>query len=121
MGRKSQSKQAPKKNFAKENRFVQQKRKDLTILVDKVLRWTSVFQASTSLTKNWEQHLEIHAIMKEIANIESPQHKSYLKNRKSNIDNYLKWLNENGVQYEGTLVPCIIFYNYLPTKLQVTY
>lgn len=104
MGRKSQSKQAPKKNSGKENnRFALQKRKELAILVDKVLRLTSVFQASTSVTKSWEQHLEIDAILKEISNLESPHHKSFYKHRKSSIDKYLKWLDVNGVKYEGNM------------------
>lgn len=104
MGRKSQSKQAPKKNSGKENnRFVQQKRMELAVLVDKVLKCTSVFQASTSVKKNWEQHLEIDTLMKEISNLESPRLKNFPKHRKSSIENYLKWLNENGVQYDGTV------------------
>ncbi|KOB76465.1 Histone-lysine N-methyltransferase setd3, partial [Operophtera brumata] len=88
MGRKSQSKQAPKKNSGKENnRFALQKRKELAILVDKVLRLTSVFQASTtSVAKSWEQHLEIDAILKEIANIESPHHKNFFRHRKSSVE-----------------------------------
>lgn len=101
MGRKSQSK-AHKNSGKENNKFVQHKRMELAVLVDKVLRWTSVFQASTSVKKNWEQHLEIDATMKEIANLESPQQKRFLKHRKFSIENYLKWLNENGVQYEGT-------------------
>lgn len=101
MGRKSQSKQMSKKNGSRENnKFAQQKRKELAILVDKVLRLTSIFQAS-NVTKSWEHHLEIEAIVKEIINLEVPQQKSYHKPRKLCIENYVEWLNENGVQFQG--------------------
>ncbi|XP_075976821.1 SET domain containing 3 [Anticarsia gemmatalis] len=102
MGRKSQSKQNPKKNGGKENnKFTQQKRKELAILVDKVLRLTSVFQASPSVAKSWEHHLEIDALIKEITNLEVSQYKSGQSQRQSNIDKYLKWLSENGAQLDG--------------------
>lgn len=101
MGRKSQSKQNPKKNAGKENnKFIQQKRKELAVLVDKVLRLTRVFQASTNVIKSWEHHLEIDALIKEILNLEGPQPKSG-QGRHSNIDKFNKWLSENEVQLDG--------------------
>lgn len=104
MGRKSQSKQTSKKTSGKENnRFVLQKRKELVILVDKVLRLTSVFQATTNVAKSWEHHLEIDAILKEIINLEYPQVKSSQRHRQNSIENYLKWLKENDVKFEGNL------------------
>ncbi|XP_026728696.1 histone-lysine N-methyltransferase setd3 [Trichoplusia ni] len=102
MGRKSQSKQSSKKNSGKENnKFIQQRRKELTILVDKVLRLTSIFQASNYVLKSWEHQLEINALIKEITNLECPQHKSAQHNRQANIDKYIKWLSENGAQFDG--------------------
>ncbi|KAJ8720285.1 hypothetical protein PYW07_012328 [Mythimna separata] len=102
MGRKSQSKQNPKKNAGKENnKFIQQKRKELAVLVDKVLRLTGIFQASNSVLKSWEHHLEIDALVKEILNLEGPQPKSGQNQRQSNIDKYVKWLNQNEVQLDG--------------------
>lgn len=102
MGRKSQSKQNSKKNAGKENnRFIQQKRKELAVLVDKVLRLTGIFQASHSVLKCWEHHLEIDALIKEILNLEGFQSKSGQNQRQSNIDKYIKWLNENEVQLDG--------------------
>ncbi|CAB3255785.1 unnamed protein product [Arctia plantaginis] len=102
MGRKSQSKQGSKKNSGKENnKFTQQRRKELAVLVDKVLRLTSIFQASTSVTKSWDHHLEIEALIKEITNLEVSQHKSGHNQRKLNVDKYLKWLTENEVPLDG--------------------
>ncbi|KAL0829216.1 hypothetical protein ABMA28_004047 [Loxostege sticticalis] len=102
MGRKSQSKQTSKKNPGKENNRIIQKRKELSILVDKVLRLTSIFQAACNLTKSWDHHLEIYEILGEISNVESAYTtKSKSIPRRANIEKYLKWLNENEAQYEG--------------------
>lgn len=107
MGRKSQSKQNTKKNSGKENsKFTQQRRKELAILVDKVLRLTSIFQASTNISKSWEHHLEIEALIKEITNLEISQHKSGQNQRQLNINKYLKWLGENEVQLDGKSFFC---------------
>lgn len=104
MGRKSQSKQNPKKNAGKENsKFIQQKRKELIVLVDKVLRLTGIFQASNSVIKSWEHHLEIDVLIKEILNLEGPQPKCGQSQRQSNIEKYMKWLSENDVQFDGKL------------------
>ena len=104
MGRKSQSKQNPKKNTGKENnKFIQQKRKELSVLVDKVLRLTGIFQPSNSVIKSWEHHLEIDALIKDILNLEGPQHKSGQNLRQSNINKYIKWLSENEVLLDGKL------------------
>lgn len=103
MGRKSQSKQSSKKNSGKENnKFIQQKRKELAIFVDNLLRLTSVFQASGTVSKSWEYHLSIDKIVKEVINLEAPQYKTIQGVRKSNIENYLKWLKDNEVQFDGT-------------------
>lgn len=102
MGRKSHSKQNKKENGSKENNRNIQKRKELAALVDKLLRLTSVFQAASNYTKSWEHHLEISAILKEIVNIETP-YNSKVKGspRQTNIEKYLKWLSDNGAQFEG--------------------
>lgn len=104
MGRKSQSKQSSKKNGAKENnKFLQQKRKELAILVDKLLKLTSVFQATSTVAKSWEHHLEIEAILKEVRNIEAPVYNAKQNIRQASLENYIQWLNENGAQFEGKL------------------
>lgn len=102
MGRKSNSKQNPKKSLGKEiNKYEQQKRKDLGVVVDKLLKLTSVFQASVTPAKSWEQHLEIESILKQIQNIENPKTKIETKPRQSNVEQFVKWLSENGAQFEG--------------------
>ncbi|XP_063828684.1 actin-histidine N-methyltransferase [Ostrinia nubilalis] len=102
MGRKSHSKQTTKKNSGKENNRTIQKRKELSVLVDKVLRLTSIFQAACSLNKSWEHHLEIFEILKEICNVETAYSgKSKPIPRKANIEKYLQWLNDNEAQFEG--------------------
>lgn len=102
MGRKSQSKQTSKKNPGKENNRIIQKRKELSILVDKVLRLTSIFQAACNLTKSWEHHLEIFEILREISNVETAYAtKNKPIPRRANIEEYLKWLNNNKAEYEG--------------------
>ncbi|XP_060804170.1 actin-histidine N-methyltransferase [Amyelois transitella] len=101
MGRKSHSKQTNKKNPGKDNRnnII---RKELAILVDKLLKLTSVFQAASNASKSWDHHLEINAILKEIVNLETPfNSKAKSGPRQKNIDNYMKWLKENGAQFEG--------------------
>ncbi|KAJ2951669.1 hypothetical protein O0L34_g13829 [Tuta absoluta] len=100
MGRKSHSKQVTKKE-PKENKFLLLKRKELVILVDKLLKLTSIFQASSNAAKSWEHHLEIEALLKEVKNIEAPVHASKPGGRQGNIDRYLEWLRENGTQFEG--------------------
>lgn len=102
MGRKSQSKPNPKKNAGKENnKFVLQKRKELALLVDKLLRLTSIFQSGTNLNKTWEHHLEVEKIVMEIRNIERSQNKSSNLPRQACIDKFMKWLSDNEVQFEG--------------------
>lgn len=102
MGRKLQSKQTSKKRNSKEgNKFIQQKRKELSNLVDKLLKLTSIFQATGTVTKSWEHHLQIEGIIKDIVNIESLMAKIEKSQRKSNLENYVKWLQENGAQFEG--------------------
>lgn len=102
MGRKSQSKQVSKKKDGKENnKFLLQKRKELVILVDKLLKLSSVFQTSPNLSKSWEHHLDIEAILKEVRNLEAPVHVGKPSPRQSSIDKYLKWLSENGAQFDG--------------------
>ncbi|XP_049875121.1 actin-histidine N-methyltransferase [Pectinophora gossypiella] len=102
MGRKSSTKQVSKKTGGRENnKFVQQKRKELAVLVDKLLKLTSIFQATNNAAKNWEHHLEIEGILKEVRNIEAPVHAIRQGSRQANIDKYLHWLKENGAQFEG--------------------
>lgn len=105
MGRKLQSKQTSKKRNSKEgNKFIQQKRKELSNLVDKLLKLTSIFQATGTVTKSWEHHLQIEGIIKDIVNIESLKAKIEKSQRKSNLENYVKWLQENGAQFEGVAI-----------------
>lgn len=101
MGRKSQSKQSSKKNGGKENKFTQQIRREQAVLVDKVLRLTSIFHTSTNLAKSWQHHLEIDSLIKEITNLEVSQFKSSPNQRELNLDKYLKWLKDNEVQLDG--------------------
>lgn len=102
MGRKSQSKQSSKKNGGKENnKFLQQKRKELAVLVDKLLKLTSIFQATSTVAKTWEHHLEVEMILKEVRNIEAPVHNAKQNARQTSLEKYVKWLNENGAQFEG--------------------
>lgn len=104
MGRKSQSKQNSKKNPGKENLRLIQKRKDLSILVDKVLRLTSIFQQACNVTKSWEHHLEIYNILREVVHAETAYgSKNKPIPRPANKEKYLKWLRDNGAQFEGTL------------------
>ncbi|KAL4715759.1 hypothetical protein ACJJTC_006338 [Scirpophaga incertulas] len=102
MGRKSQSKHSSKKNTAKENNRYIQNRKELNVLVDKVLRLTSFFQNLSNPNKSWEHHLEIETVLRQIINIETVYNsKSKPIPRQAGIQNYLKWLCENGAQYDG--------------------
>lgn len=99
MGRKSQSKQTSKKSSGKENNRL---RKELSVLVDKVLRLTSIFQAACNVTKSWEHHLEIYDILKEISNAETAYGiKGKPIPRQANIEKFVHWLQENGAQFEG--------------------
>ncbi|KAJ0176061.1 hypothetical protein K1T71_008235 [Dendrolimus kikuchii] len=105
MGRKSQSKQTTKKNSGKENnKFLQQKRRELALLVDKVLRLTSIFQASGTVSKSWEHHLEIDSIIREVINLEAPQYRNSQGTRQANIDKYIKWLQDHEVQFDGVQI-----------------
>ncbi|XP_046967804.1 actin-histidine N-methyltransferase [Vanessa cardui] len=102
MGRKLQSKQMSKKRNQKEgNKFIQQKRKELSNLVDKVLKLTSIFQATGTVTKSWEHHLQVEAIIKEIINIETPLTKNEQSQRKLYLEKYVSWLHDNGAQFDG--------------------
>lgn len=101
MGRKSNSKKNQDKEF---DIHEQQKRKELGVITDKLLKLTSVFQATVTPAKIWEQHLEIESILKQIQNIENPRTNSehIPRHRQSNVEQFLRWLNENGAQYDGT-------------------
>ncbi|XP_050344540.1 actin-histidine N-methyltransferase [Nymphalis io] len=102
MGRKLQSKQMSKKRNQKEgNKFIQQKRKELSNLVDKLLKLTSIFQATGTVTKSWEHHLQIEAIIKDIMNIETPLAKNERSQRKLYLEKYVSWLQDNGAQFDG--------------------
>ncbi|XP_013173018.1 PREDICTED: histone-lysine N-methyltransferase setd3 [Papilio xuthus] len=104
MGRKLQAKHISKKrNVGKEtNKFHLQKRKELTVLIDKVLKLTSVFRTTGNTLKSWDHHLEIDAIVKEIIGIENELYpKDAQIERKEKLDKYLIWLRDNGAQFEG--------------------
>ncbi|XP_045773540.1 actin-histidine N-methyltransferase [Maniola jurtina] len=102
MGRKVQSKQNSRKRNAKEgNKFTQQLRKELSILVDKLLKLTSIFQATGTVAKSWEHHLQIEAIIKEILKIETASTKVGKSHRKLNLEKYVNWLDEHGAKFEG--------------------
>ncbi|XP_026330647.1 histone-lysine N-methyltransferase setd3 [Hyposmocoma kahamanoa] len=112
MGRKSQSKQSSKKNGGKENnKFLQQKRKELVLLVDKLLKLTSTFQATSTVAKSWEHHLEIEVILQEVRNIEAPVHNAKQNARQACLEKYVKWLNENGAQFAGVEICEFIGYD----------
>ncbi|CAH2248057.1 jg12750 [Pararge aegeria aegeria] len=104
MGRKVQSKQNSRKRNSKEgNKFVQQRRKELSILVDKLLKLTTIFQATqySTVAISWEHHLQIEAIIKEIVNIENSATKVARNHRKLNLEKYVNWLHEHGAKFEG--------------------
>ncbi|XP_023947166.2 actin-histidine N-methyltransferase [Bicyclus anynana] len=104
MGRKVPPKQNSKKRNSKEgNKFVQQKRRELSILVDKLLKLTTIFQATqySTVSKSWEHHLQIEAIIKEIVNIETCTTKVAQSHRKLNLEQYVNWLQEHGAKFEG--------------------
>lgn len=104
MGRKLQSKQNSKKRNVKEgNKFILQKRKELAVLVDKVLKLTTIFQATGTSTRSWEHHLEIEELIKEIIKIENPLIKKEQRERKLNLDKFVNWLNDNGAEFEGNI------------------
>ncbi|XP_073946251.1 SET domain containing 3 [Choristoneura fumiferana] len=101
MGRKSHSKQASKKT-GKDNKLIQNIRRELSSRVDKLLKLTSVFQTTVNLTKSWEHHTEIEAVLSEIKNIESSVSSNKApKSRQSRKENFFVWLTENGANYEG--------------------
>lgn len=104
MGRKLQAKHISKKrNVGKEtNKFQLQKRKELAVLTDKVLKLTSVFRTTGNTLKSWDHHLEIDTIIKEIINIENALYpKEPSVERKEKLDKYPIWLRDNGAQFEG--------------------
>lgn len=106
MGRKSNSKQNSKKpSVPKENnKFLSQKRKDLSVCVEKLLKLTSLLQNNTNISKNsnWDHYLEIESILKQIKDIESKIHNtSETKSRKEHIDQFYTWLKENGAVFDG--------------------
>ncbi|XP_059045181.1 actin-histidine N-methyltransferase [Achroia grisella] len=101
MGRKSQSKLSSKKNDKENNRIIQ-KRKVLAVLVDKLLRLSSIITQGSNIANSWEHYKQIEAIIKEIINIETHFNTKTKQNpRHFNIENFLKWLNENGAIFEG--------------------
>lgn len=102
MGRKSHSKQAQKKTGKDNNKLTQNIRRELSSHVDKLLKLTSVFQTTVNVTKSWEHHSEIEAVLGEIRNIESSfsSHKAS-KSRQSRKENFFVWLTENGADYDG--------------------
>lgn len=103
MGRKSNKK--PAISISKENnKFLIHKRKDLTGLVNKLLKLTSNFETTFNLSKCWEDYLEIDTILRQIKKIElSIQNTTAVKSRNSNIEEFIKWLKENGSQFEGEI------------------
>ncbi|XP_068628869.1 actin-histidine N-methyltransferase [Battus philenor] len=104
MGRKLQGKNISKKRNAEKetNKFVLQKRKQLGVLVEKVLKITSVFQTPSNVLKIWDKHLEIDSIIKDIIYIEdSLSNKNPKTERNLNVEKYINWLHENGAQFEG--------------------
>ncbi|XP_013139903.1 PREDICTED: histone-lysine N-methyltransferase setd3 [Papilio polytes] len=104
MGRKLQAKHISKKrNVGKEtNKFQLQKRKELAVLTDKVLKLTSVFRTTGNTLKSWDHHLEIDTIIKEIINIENALYpKEPSVERKEKLDKYLIWLRDNGALFQG--------------------
>lgn len=102
MGRKVQAKQNSRKRSGKEgNKFVQQRRKELSMLVDKLLKLTSIFQATGTPAKSWEHHLQIEAIIREILNIEAFATKVGQSHRRLNLEKYVNWLHEHEAKFDG--------------------
>ncbi|XP_050677459.1 actin-histidine N-methyltransferase [Leptidea sinapis] len=97
MSRKQNSKQ-------KENKFNQIKRRELSILVQKLAKLTSVFYGAEKVTKVWDRHTEIDRILTEIIQLETPYRKQEINSRESSIEKYVSWLEENGAQFEGVAI-----------------
>ncbi|CAK1582718.1 unnamed protein product [Parnassius mnemosyne] len=90
-----------RKDGKQNNKYLQQKRKELLVLIDKVLKLTSVFQTPGNALKSWDHHLEIDSIIQEIINIESSfNSKDNKTERHTNLKEYVNWLHENGAQFE---------------------
>lgn len=103
MGRKSNSKQIVKKDSPKEfDKVLIKRRKELAVLVDKLLKLTSVFQTSITFAKLWEHFLEIDGILKKIKELEAAiRNQSSGIDRNDNIEQFMKWLKESGASFEG--------------------
>ncbi|VVC95399.1 unnamed protein product [Leptidea sinapis] len=97
MSRKQNSKQ-------KENKLNQIKRRELSILVQKLAKLTSVFYGAEKVTKVWDRHTEIDRILTEIIQLETPYSKQEINSRESSIEKYVSWLEENGAQFEGVAI-----------------
>ncbi|XP_045526319.1 actin-histidine N-methyltransferase [Pieris brassicae] len=107
MGRKHQS-----KHNEKENKIHQQKRKELTNLVQKLLNLTTVFFGATNQNKLWDHHKEIIPLTKEIMSYEHSSYKEQKKSRDENIEKYVMWLKEHEVEFEGLEIASFEDYEY---------
>lgn len=112
MGRKS--KQAAKKTATKDNnKIVLQRKKDLGVLVArllKALKLANLFQSSLTPAKNWEHYLEMEGILSQIINNETGV-KNAANSRQDNITKFIQWLKEHGAEFDGKSTP--YFCNFL--------
>lgn len=93
---------APAAAAAAGRKLSHQKRIELNNLNDALLKIG--FQATSTVTEQWKQYLELQAILANVQAVESElKAKSAAggRNRAYGIDNFLRWATQNGASFDG--------------------
>ncbi|CAG5097875.1 Similar to Setd3: Actin-histidine N-methyltransferase (Mus musculus) [Cotesia congregata] len=99
MGRKKSHPSKCKQN-TQPKKLSSTKKNEILIQCDKLLRLCSDPEYSTQL---WENYLEITAVLEKVKRLEDMKISGTSK-RSVAIEQFLKWLQENGANYEGTSI-----------------
>lgn len=92
-----------KPNQKQELKISAQKRNELNSLVDTILKLA--FKQAANINEQWTVYVEIQSLLERVIVIENVlKVKTQAKSRKSNLDVFLKWVQEHGGKCDGIVI-----------------
>lgn len=88
-----------------------QKRNELKNLVGKLLKVSSTILSTPNASKEWDIHLEIEKLLEKISKLESDM-KIPVSDRDTRIEEFIKWMKENGAEIDGIKIAQFPGYGY---------
>lgn len=92
-----------KPNQKSELKISAQKRNELNTIVDSILKFS--FKQCSNYNEQWSVYVEIQSLLERVVVLESTlKVKTPSKSRKSSIDVFTKWVQENGGKIDGVMI-----------------